>query len=49
MFSTYEQAKEMLAKVLPNNPNISNFTALAMAGSLSACAALPFDNAKTKL
>ena len=49
MFTTYETAKEKFAEIMPNNQNLSWFIASFLAGSLSAFACIPFDNAKTKL
>ena len=49
MFTTYEEAKERLAKRMPNNIGFSWFLASMFAGSVAATMSLPFDNAKTKL
>jgi hypothetical protein len=49
MFTTYEEAKERMAKIMPNNQSLAWFIASFLAGSTAAFASLPFDNAKTKL
>ena len=49
MFTTYEEAKERMAVLLPNNQSMAWFIASFLAGSCAAVASLPFDNAKTKL
>ena len=49
MFTTYEEAKERLAKLMPNNPSLSWGLATFLAGGVAATMSLPFDNAKTKL
>lgn len=49
MFTTYEEAKERLTAAMPNNKSTAWLLASFMAGSFSALASLPFDNAKTKL
>lgn len=49
MFTSYEEAKERFSVMMPNNKGLAWFLASFLAGSLSACAALPFDNAKTKM
>jgi hypothetical protein len=49
MFTTYEEAKERVTAMMPNNKGLAWFIASFMAGSLAAFACLPFDNAKTKL
>jgi hypothetical protein len=48
-FTTYEEAKERLAKRMPNNIGFSWFLASMFAGSVAATLSLPFDNAKTKM
>lgn len=49
MFTTYEEAKERMAVLMPNNKSLAWFIASFLAGSCAATASLPFDNAKTKL
>ena len=49
MFTTYEEAKERLIKVMPNNVLLAQNTASFMAGAVAATLSLPFDNAKTKI
>mmetsp|Transcript_16253 Transcript_16253/g.27487 ORF Transcript_16253/g.27487 Transcript_16253/m.27487 type:complete len:160 (+) Transcript_16253:265-744(+) len=49
MFTTYEESKERLAKLMPNNIGLSWFLASMIAGSVAATMSLPFDNAKTKM
>jgi solute carrier family 25 oxoglutarate transporter 11 len=49
MFTTYEESKERLAKLMPNNIGLSWFLASIFAGSVAATMSLPFDNAKTKM
>jgi hypothetical protein len=49
MFTTYEEAKERMSVMMPNNKNLAWFMASFLAGSCAAFASLPFDNAKTKL
>ena len=49
MFTTYEEAKERLSVMMPNNQSMAWFLASFFAGSFSAFVSLPFDNAKTKL
>ena len=49
MFATYEEAKERLYKLLPNNTTIAWLIATFLSGTICAVSALPFDNAKTKL
>lgn len=49
MFTTYEEAKERLAKLMPNNLGLSWALATFLAGTVAATMSLPFDNAKTKL
>lgn len=49
MFTTYEEAKERMAKLMPNNQSLAWFIASFLAGSTAATASLPFDNAKTKM
>ena len=49
MFTTYEEGKERLAKLMPNNIGLSWFLASLLSGSIAATMSLPFDNAKTKL
>jgi len=48
-FTTYEETKERLARIMPNNQSLSWFIASMLAGSLAATVSLPFDNAKTKM
>lgn len=49
MFTTYEEAKERMSVLMPNNKSMAWFLASFLAGSVAAFASLPFDNAKTKL
>ena len=49
MFTTYEESKERLIKVMPNNVVAAWFIASVFAGSVAATMSLPFDNAKTKM
>lgn len=49
MFTTYEESKERLTKLMPNNVNLAWFISSAFAGSVAAAMSLPFDNAKTKM
>ena len=49
MFTTYEESKERLTKLMPNNVNLAWFMASAFAGTVAASMSLPFDNAKTKM
>lgn len=49
MFTTYEESKERLAKLMPNNIGLSWVLASIFAGSVAATMSLPFDNAKTKM
>lgn len=49
MFTTYEEAKERMAKLMPNYPGLSWFLASFIAGTTASVVSLPFDNAKTKL
>lgn len=49
MFTTYEEAKERMSVMMPNNKSLAWFLASFLAGSCAAFASLPFDNAKTKL
>ena len=49
MFVTYEEAKERMSVMMPNNKSLAWFLASFLAGSCAATASLPFDNAKTKL
>ena len=48
MLGPYDQAKEMLSKILGEN-KATNLGASAIAGFLAAFLSLPFDNMKTKL
>ncbi len=47
MFTTYEESKERLSKVM--NKNYAFVISSFIAGSVAAAMSLPFDNAKTKL
>lgn len=49
MFTTYEESKERLSKLMPNNIGLAWFMASMFAGSVAATMSLPFDNAKTKM
>lgn len=49
MFTTYEEAKEKLSALMPNQLNLAWFMASVMSGVAASCLSLPFDNAKTKL
>lgn len=49
MFTTYEESKERLAKLMPGNKWGVFILSGAFAGSVAAAFSLPFDNAKTKL
>lgn len=49
MFTTYEESKERLTKMMPNNVALAWFLSSAFAGSVAAAMSLPFDNAKTKM
>ena len=49
MFTTYEESKERLTKMMPNNVNLAWFLSSFFAGSVAASMSLPFDNAKTKM
>ena len=49
MFTTYEESKQRLSKMMPNNIGLAWFIASMFAGSVAATMSLPFDNAKTKL
>ena len=49
LFSTYEEIKENLFRIMPNNKNAAWLISGLSAGSLAAFASLPFDNAKTKM
>jgi solute carrier family 25 (mitochondrial oxoglutarate transporter), member 11 len=49
MFTTYEESKERLAKIMPGNKWGVFFLSGAFAGAVAATFSLPFDNAKTKL
>ena len=46
MFTTYEESKERLSKVM--NKNYAFVISSFIAGSVAAAMSLPFDNAKTK-
>jgi solute carrier family 25 oxoglutarate transporter 11 len=49
MLTTYEEAKERLAKAMPNNKTLSWVMASFMSGAVASTMTLPFDNAKTKV
>lgn len=49
MFTTYEESKERLSEMMPNNLGMAWFLSSVFAGSVAAFMSLPFDNAKTKL
>ena len=49
MFTTYEEAKERLAVLMPNYPTSSWLLATFLSGAVGATMGLPFDNAKTKM
>mmetsp|Transcript_9539 Transcript_9539/g.16022 ORF Transcript_9539/g.16022 Transcript_9539/m.16022 type:complete len:100 (+) Transcript_9539:484-783(+) len=49
MFTTYEESKERLSKVFPENKGLVWFISSVLAGTAAATLSLPFDNAKTKL
>ena len=49
LFTTYEEAKERLHKLIPNMKLLSSILATFFAGSVAATLSLPLDNAKTKM
>jgi solute carrier family 25 (mitochondrial oxoglutarate transporter), member 11 len=49
MFTTYEESKERLSHMMPNNLGLAWFLSSVFAGGVAATMSLPFDNAKTKL
>ena len=49
MFTTYEESKQRLTKMMPNNTSMAWFLSATFAGGVAATMSLPFDNAKTKL
>lgn len=49
MFTTYEESKERLSKIMPGNKWGVFILSGILAGSVAATFSLPFDNAKTKL
>mmetsp|Transcript_3728 Transcript_3728/g.6357 ORF Transcript_3728/g.6357 Transcript_3728/m.6357 type:complete len:121 (-) Transcript_3728:121-483(-) len=49
MFTSYEQAKEMLSESYPLRHQSVQIVASIISGTTAACFSLPFDNAKTKL
>jgi len=49
MFSTYDESKERLTKVLPGYKNTIMVISSIIAGTSAATLSLPFDNAKTKI
>lgn len=49
MFTTYEESKERLSKLMPGNKWGVFVLSGAFAGAVAATFSLPFDNAKTKL
>lgn len=49
MFTTYEESKERLTAMMPNNVGTAWFISSVFAGSVAATMSLPFDNAKTKM
>lgn len=49
MFTTYEESKERLSKLMPSNKWGVFILSGIFAGSVAATFSLPFDNAKTKL
>jgi len=49
MFTTYEESKQRLLKMMPNNQGAAWFMSSVFAGCIAAGMSLPFDNAKTKM
>jgi solute carrier family 25 oxoglutarate transporter 11 len=49
MLVSYDESKERLGKLFPENPNTVWITSSFISGSLAAAMSLPFDNVKTKL
>lgn len=49
MFTTYEESKERLTKLMPNNTGLAWFISSLLSGVVASTLSLPFDNAKTKL
>jgi solute carrier family 25 oxoglutarate transporter 11 len=49
MFTTYQEAKERLQRIMPERPQTANSLASMIAGCAAATMSLPFDNAKTKM
>lgn len=49
LFSTYEELKEVMFRVMPDNKDAAWFISSIMAGCAASFASLPFDNAKTKM
>lgn len=49
MFTTYEESKKQMKKMMPNYPFTGFFIASFFAGGIASAMSLPFDNAKTKL
>jgi solute carrier family 25 oxoglutarate transporter 11 len=49
MFTAYEESKNRLTAMMPNNQLLAWFLSASFAGAVAAVMSLPFDNAKTKL
>lgn len=49
MLVSYDESKERLGKMFPNNPNAVWVASSFISGSLASAMSLPFDNVKTKL
>lgn len=49
MFTTYEESKERLGKMFPENKNATWVASSFFAGAVASTMSLPFDNAKTKM
>ena len=49
MFTTYEESKQRLEKMMPQSKGLAWFISATFAGGVAATMSLPFDNAKTKL
>ena len=49
MLVSYDEAKERLEKIFPQNPNTVWFASSLLSGTIAAAMSLPFDNVKTKL
>lgn len=49
MLVSYEESKERLHRIMPNNPNMIWFLSSFLSGTIASAMSLPFDNVKTKL